>query len=599
VIKKVTVAVLRANSPQIIDAHDANVGIFFNIRWFARMEKIMQNDVMKKRGDQFKELKRLFYLIIRKFFDCAAKKNNLAYTELILNTQVNKLDSLTDSYSTWNGILQNYETPEFRAQFAGVMANQSYNEMLQKKKDEKKSGLVTKEWSAEETEKLTIMYNQYKSTVPTKSTLLSRLAQELTLNRRDVKMKLESLGLIDPPKQLTIKDLDEKFAVFMSMNVEQASLPLAQLRQAIFDLTAELRPIVYEVDFGGYKNQSIIAYMEVLKCLGITRLRETNKKGKAASAAQEVEQEIDAEDVEDRDDSSGSKWKFSVPTSAVKHGDKFDSLFSLSEEGLQKCIPVVNKDAKKTAAGAGGDRKIKQEPQFPNNLPAETAGGSSSSKDSMDIEEPAIKRQKVVRLDSEQSDNIGIKQESGTGFNPNDSFLDEEAHQIKLEEARIEVEQKIDNDADVAALFEEFADEFESQQPAAEGKNVEDSMSTAQFDDLFGPSKTDLFTDSAPNPFDINMGSTKFATVSKLKQENSSEKESPFKNSKFSNNFKRTYSQLPISNIQCQDIQIFDFDDYVRQIHTGGQRPAMVLPPNVGANSADTNLSSSSSSALS
>jgi len=39
---------------RILDANESNVGIFFNMRWFARMEKIMKAEVVKRSKEKFR-----------------------------------------------------------------------------------------------------------------------------------------------------------------------------------------------------------------------------------------------------------------------------------------------------------------------------------------------------------------------------------------------------------------------------------------------------------------------------------------------------------------------------------------------------------------
>lgn len=191
---------------QIIGAHKTNIAVFFNLRMFARMERIVKSDYVQQRPDLFQDLHNLFRLILRQFVDVVVKKGNrLAFTELVMNLPSGR-DDLSGNYDNWEGILENYETPKLRQQMDDRVVNRKrYREMydeLQKQKRLQRGGAdggagaanqrPERVFTEEEDRRLRELFEKYKNIHIVQNHLIQKIVQEL--NTSDPGTRTEMIG---------------------------------------------------------------------------------------------------------------------------------------------------------------------------------------------------------------------------------------------------------------------------------------------------------------------------------------------------------------------------------------------------------------------
>ncbi|CAD7961189.1 unnamed protein product [Amoebophrya sp. A120] len=344
---------------RIISAHPSNIALFFNLRFFARMEKIIKSDFVVERPEMFRDLHHLFKLILHEFLKCY-KDNKLAITELLLNLTTGR-DELTGSYENWDGILKNYETAVMKKKMEDMVINKkTYDEM---KAELKQAKLDLKhnerKWTEEEEKELKEKYLKYKDTSMTQQQLLHSIygdmdVEELSITKKDIRLRLIGLNLIDPPKKLTIEDLAEKCARFFfgttatirGVNSSQSNKKaqfeyrwrmLEKIRKKLKEVTQLQTPITFDQDFAmqepGFRN----SFIDILKCLNASRVT-AGKNKKSNTAAVETQVQLDTMQVEDdllEDSTITFKLPFKNLEEAKKNLRELNKLLTYDEKGLQ------------------------------------------------------------------------------------------------------------------------------------------------------------------------------------------------------------------------------------------------------------------------
>lgn len=133
---------------RIVRAHPANMGVFFNLRWFKRMHMIMKSEFVMERPAMFRDVTDFFALILQAFLH-TSKKNKLVFTELLLNTHISAKERLADNYEVWEGIVNNYSGVSWQKRFEQRTCGKTYEELMQELKEQKK-GNIERVWTTEE-----------------------------------------------------------------------------------------------------------------------------------------------------------------------------------------------------------------------------------------------------------------------------------------------------------------------------------------------------------------------------------------------------------------------------------------------------------------
>ncbi|CAD7969986.1 unnamed protein product [Amoebophrya sp. A25] len=402
---------------RIIDSHPAYIALFWNLRFFARMDKIVKSDIVKQNPGKFSDLHRLFKQIIREFvkvwrggdsggrgdradarkqaISSTASKavkgeenpsaanaaattttttttrkpgNKLAITELILNVAPAR-DDLSGSIETWAGILENYETAHFQKHFRDMVENRKqYNEMFEDARNQKRQ---EHPWTADEDTELKRIFESCKNIHMTQDALVKRVAADMTtfsesISRRDVRLRMVALKLITAAKKLGVEDLAEKVAKFVLSAAttganyrERAWALLEKVHRGLVAVRAARADYTFSYDFANLEASFRNNFVEVLKCLDVRRVLPPQKK-------KGLEQEDAGLDEDGPLESSLLQFKIPfVPTSAISMWRELHDLFRLSESGLKEHADAKVARRVKTEQGpAKKRRKLMAEEEF-------------------------------------------------------------------------------------------------------------------------------------------------------------------------------------------------------------------------------------------
>jgi hypothetical protein len=181
---------------KIIKATPTNIVAFFELPYFIRIQRIVNDPVVKyaKPGKGYDELAELMRYILRQFFKCA-ETNGLVFAELLFRKVVENQNSslLMDNKSEFAAILDNYEDEDYKR----IMDKMEAGESLSSARARQKAANEGNEpWSAEEDALLKDRYHVYRDHPLVAELLASELPEESRRTARQVRTRLKDLGIL-------------------------------------------------------------------------------------------------------------------------------------------------------------------------------------------------------------------------------------------------------------------------------------------------------------------------------------------------------------------------------------------------------------------
>lgn len=180
---------------QVIRAQPTNIVIFFELSYFMRIFRLMQDPQLtgSKNHKKYEELVSLLRYILRQFFKCA-EVNGCIFAELLFRkVQENPKEALLESHaSEFAAILDNYEDESYKRILDRMGAGESLSAMRLKQRAILKGQLP---WSEQEDRVLKEKYSMYADHPLCAELLAAELPEESKRTALQVRRRLVELEL--------------------------------------------------------------------------------------------------------------------------------------------------------------------------------------------------------------------------------------------------------------------------------------------------------------------------------------------------------------------------------------------------------------------
>jgi hypothetical protein len=182
----------------IIKAQPTNIVVFFELTYFLRIHRIVNDPHVKDRrtGKPYEEMVELLRYILRQFFKCA-EKNGCSFVELLFRKmQESSRDALLESHTAeWAAILDNYENAEYKEGVLDKLDEGETVESLRTRQQVMRKGDLP--WTEKENDHLRTKFWVYCDHPLAADLIAAELPPENNRTGRQVKKQLQELGLFD------------------------------------------------------------------------------------------------------------------------------------------------------------------------------------------------------------------------------------------------------------------------------------------------------------------------------------------------------------------------------------------------------------------